>query len=813
MPRSIKSLIPQLLVFIIFIVASLMYFNPVLQGKKLFQSDIAQYIGMSKQQKDHKAQTGDETYWTNAAFGGMPTYQLGAQYPHNYIKKLDLLVRFLPRPADYLFLYFIGIYILFMVLKIPVRIALLGALGFGFSTYLIIILGVGHNAKAHAIAYMPLVISGILLTFRGRYFWGFVLTAVAMALELVANHFQMTYYLLLLVICIGLAYLYHAYKKKQLVPYFKAIGVMVLAVGLAVGLNATNILATQEYAAQSTRGASNLDINPDGSPKKNAEGLDYNYITEYSYGKLESFNLFIPRLMGGGSSESLPFDGATYEALLKLGAPPSDAARVAGQLPVYWGDQPIVAAPAYLGAVMVFLAIFALFYVKGRLKWWAVAGLLLSLFLSWGKNFALLTDFFIEYVPLYDKFRAVSSIQVIIELIVPILAVMGLYKFIFGDEHTRENKWRLMITTGITAGIALIFMLFGKLLLDFASPFDATIREQLGNEIVEAIREDRASLLVSDSLRSLSLVLLAAVLLYLAMIGKLRKSFVLTGLTVLVVFDLVGIDYRYVNTEDFVLARLVDKPFQANPADLQILEDDGYFRVYDLTTNPFNSGRASYFHNALGGYHAAKPARIQDLDDFYLADGDIGVLNMFNVRYIITSGPNGDPVAQRNPYANGNAWFVSNVLIAEDANQEIMLIDSLDSKNNAVIHRDFAQMLPVKKVERDSTASITLLSYKPDQLIYESESGSEQLAVFSELYYPNGWQVTIDGDKATQLRANYALRALVVPAGKHRIEFRFEPEVVATGSTISLLSSGLFLLILLGGGIRYWKDRKPDHKE
>jgi hypothetical protein len=805
MQRSLKSLLPHLVILVIFVVAALLYFSPVLQGKKLFQSDIAQYIGMSKQQKDFKSRTGEETYWTNSAFGGMPTYQLGAQYPHNYIKKLDLLVRFLPRPADYLFLYFIGIYILFMVLKIPTRIALLGALGFGFSTYLIIILGVGHNAKAHAIAYMPLVISGILLTFRGKYLSGFVLTAIAMALELVANHFQMTYYLLLLVICIGLAYLYHAYKSQQLTAYFKALGVMVLAVILAIGLNATNIMATQQYAAESTRGSSPLSINPDGSPKTNTDGLDYSYITEYSYGKMESFNLFIPRLMGGGSSESLPFDGATYEALLKVGAPPAEAGRIAGQLPVYWGDQPIVAAPAYLGAVMVFLALFSLFYIRGRLKWWAVSAFLLSLFLSWGKNFSLLTDLFIEYVPLYDKFRAVSSIQVIIELVIPILATVGLYKFIFGDEKTKENQRRLFISVAIAGGLALMFALFGSALLDFASPFDTTIREQLGNEVVEAIREDRAALLVMDSLRSLVFVLLAAVLLYLSMIGKFRKSFVLTGLTLLVVIDLVGVDYRYVNTDDFVPARMVDKPFEANPADLQIMQDEGHFRVYDLTTNPFNSGRASYFHNALGGYHAAKPRRMQDLDDFYLADGDIGILNMFNVRYIITQGPNGTPYAQRNPYANGNAWFVSNVLIAEDADREIQLLDSLDTRNTAVVHREFADLLPRKAIERDSLAVINLVGYQPDQLIYESNSSTDQLAVFSEMYYPHGWKVTIDGQEVQQLRANYALRALIVPAGQHRIEFSFEPAVVAMGSTVSFISSGLLLLILIGLGYRYWK--------
>ena len=369
---SVKKFLPHLVVLLLFVVASLAYFSPVLQGKVIEQNDIRHYTGMEKQQNDFRKATGEETYWTDSAFGGMPTYQLGAKYPHNYIKKLDLALRFLPRPADYLFLYFIGMYILFLVLKVDYKLALLGALAFGFSTYLIIILGVGHNAKAHAIAYMPLVLSGIILTFRGNYLWGFLLTTIAMGLELVANHFQMTYYLLLLVICIGIAYLVDAVKKKMLPHFFKAVGVMVIGVLIAVGLNATNILATKEYADTSTRGKSELTIHPDGSPKVTTEGLDYEYITEYSYGTLETFNLLIPRFMGGGSSEPLPEDGATVEALIKMGASPQEANQVLGQLPVYWGDQPIVAAPAYIGAVILFLAVLALFLIRGRLKWWGL---------------------------------------------------------------------------------------------------------------------------------------------------------------------------------------------------------------------------------------------------------------------------------------------------------------------------------------------------------------------------------------------------------------------------------------------------------
>ncbi len=351
--RSVKAILPHLLVFVGFIIISLAYFSPVLQGKEIFQNDIAQYIGMSKQQKDFKAETGEETYWTDAAFGGMPTYQLGAHYPNNFIKDLDLALRFLPRPADYLFLYFLGFYILLLVLKVDYKLAFVGAMAFGFSTYFIIILGVGHNAKAHAIAYMPMVLAGILLCFRSKYISGFLLLSLAMALEIGANHFQMTYYLLLLVVILGIAYLVDAFRKKQLPHYFKALGVMVLAVVLAVGANATNLMATQEYTEFSTRGDNGLTIGPDGKEKP-ASGLDYNYITEYSYGITETFNLFIPRFMGGSSSEKLNEKSEMYQQLLKMGASPAQAKDFAESAPTYWGSQPFVGAPAYIGATIIF---------------------------------------------------------------------------------------------------------------------------------------------------------------------------------------------------------------------------------------------------------------------------------------------------------------------------------------------------------------------------------------------------------------------------------------------------------------------------
>ncbi|MHA6280673.1 YfhO family protein [Salinimicrobium sp. CAU 1759] len=794
---SLKKVLPHLFVFLGFIVLSLAYFYPVLQGKEIFQSDIAQYIGMARQQNEFRAETGEEPYWTDAAFGGMPTYQLGANYPHNYIKELDRALRFLPRPADYLFLYFIGIYILFLVLKIDYRLAFLGALAFGFSTYLIIILGVGHNAKAHAIAYMPWVLGGILLCFRRRYIPGFLLLAFGMALEISANHFQMTFYLLLLVIVLGIVYLIDAFRKKTLPDYFKAIGVIVAAVVLAIGANAANLMATQEYADFSTRGDTGLTITPEGTAEK-TEGLDYNYITEYSYGIMESFNLFIPRFMGGSSSENVGTDSAIYSQLLQLGANSIQAAQFAEAAPTYWGDQPFVGAPAYIGATVLFLFVFALYLVRGRLKWWIVGGSLLALFLSWGKNFGFLTDFFIEYVPLYNKFRAVSSIQVILELCIPVLAIAGLSRLFFREESEERKLHALKLATLITGGIALLFLLFKGMFFSFTGASDGVLIQQLGPDFVRALKEDRKSVFTADALRSLVLVVLTAGVLWFYLKKKLSPNLTFLALGVLILFDLVGVDKRYVDAEDFVRSSVVNRPFEATEADREIMKDEGHYRVFDLSGSPFNTARTSFFHNSVGGYHAAKPGRMQELYDFYLSQNNLQVLNMLNTKYFIIPTEDG-PVAQVNPETNGNAWFVQEVKMVEDANEAILALDGINTKRVAVVDNDFAEYLPKKEFSADTNAGIELVSYHPNELVYRSNSANERLALFSEVYYPHGWQAYIDGEEAPHFRANYVLRAMMIPAGEHEITFKFEPDVVKTGSSIALASSILLGVLLIGG--------------
>ncbi len=792
----IKRFLPHILVVLSFVIASLAYFNPVLSNKKMRQGDIIQYSGMARQQADFRKETGKEPYWVDNAFGGMPTYQLGAKYPHNYTKDLDLLLRFLPRPADYLFLYFIGFYILLLVLKMDWKLALIGSLAFGFSTYYIIIFDAGHNAKAHAIGYMPLVLSGIILTFRKKYVWGFLLLTVAMALEIVANHIQMTYYLFLLVIVLGISYFIDAYRKKELPHYFKSLGLMVGAVFLALLLNATSLMATREYAQFSTRSSTGLTITPDGKEKKGT-GLDFDYITQYSYGKLESFNLFIPRFMGGGSGENVGTDSNIYSELLKLGMPANQAKSITEGAPTYWGDQIIVVAPAYIGAVILFLFVLALFLVKGKTKWWLLGGAILALLLSWGKNFKFLTVLFVDYFPLYDKFRAVSSMQVIIELCIPILGTIGLSKLLDARIGKEEKIRALKYTTAIVGGLALVFLLFKSVLFNFSGTNDGYFIQQLGPDFVRALKEDRKAMFTTDTLRSLVLVLLTAAGCWWYLKDKLKQNLLLVGVGVLILFDLVGVDRRYVNNENFVSASTYKTPFFANAADKEILKDESHFRVLDLTTDPFNSARASYFHNAMGGYHAAKPGRVQDLFDFYLAKNDVGMMNMFNIKYIITEDEEGVK-ALTNPYANGNAWFVSTLKPVATANDEILGLKDLDTKKEAIVNARFEEVFSKTQYTTDSLAFITLVAHQPNYQEYRSGTSQDGFAVFSENYYP-GWQAYIDGTPVKHIQVNYTLRGLAVPAGKHKIEFKFDPPVIKTGSTITLTSSIIFVLLVIGG--------------
>ncbi len=809
MQTGLKAFFIHFFVAVFFVVASVAYFSPVLQGKILYQNDIAQYTGMAKEQNDFRKKTGEEPYWTNSAFGGMPTYQLGAYYPHNYIKKLDSLIRFLPRPADYLFLYFIGFYILLCCMKVDYRLAIVGALAFGFSTYLIIIFGAGHNAKAHAMGYLPMLLGGIILVFRKKYLWGFLLTAIAMALEIQANHYQMTYYFMLMVLILGAVYLYDAIRKKYLKHFFISVGLLLVAVTLGIATNATGLMATKEYADWSTRGKSELTIDPDGGTKENTGGLSKEYITRWSYGIAESLNLFVPHLFGGGSAEKLGKDSKTYDYLVEKGIPRSKALEFAEGVPWYWGEQPGTAGPAYIGAIVFFLFFLGLILVRKKAKWWLLGGTVLSLLMSWGKNFSLFTDFMIDYFPLYDKFRAVSSAQVVLELCAPVLAILALVA-IFDSKLENAKKLNALKYTffGVFALGILLFVFKG--MFDFTNPYDEQFRMKGMEDLPELIKADRMSFYTSDLFRSLLFVFLAAVALWFYLKGKVKQNIVIIVLGVLIVIDLVGVDLRYVNKSNFVSKRQMTQPFQETAVDKQIKEDTGKFRVFDPSEG-FDSARTAYFHQSIVGYHAAKPAGIQDLFDFYLYRGKFNILNMLNVKYVIQQDEEGRRYAGLNTEANGNAWFVSKLKEVKTADDEILALEGLDTANEAVINTDEFKNINRFNFRTDSTATITLVDYEPNHLIYTSRNDNAGIAVFSEMYYGHGWNAYVDGKIQDHFRVNYVLRAMKLPAGEHKIEFKFEPEVVKKGSKITLASSILLGLILIGGIVfSFWRSRKEE---
>ena len=789
--------LPYVLVVAIFILASITYFHPVLKGQKIQQSDITQFKGMVKEINDFRADKNTEPYWTGASFSGMPSYQISAYYPNDLVRVLDQTVRFLPRPADYTFLYFLSFFVLMMALKVNWRLAIFGALSFGFSTYLIIIFGAGHNAKAHAIAYMPLVLAGVLWVFQKRYILGFVITSLAMTLEIYTNHPQMTYYLGFCLLIFGIVSLIDAIKEQKITDFIRHSAIVVVAVLIGIGANSPRLMAIKEYADQSTRGTSELTINPDGSQKVTSNGLDKSYITEYSYSKLETFNLVIPGFMGGGTVEELDDDSQFYK-LLEQKAGKKVADQYAKQVLLYWGDQPIVEAPAYIGSVIFFLFFLGIFLVKGRVKQWLVAVTIFSIVMSWGKNFDLLTNFFIDYVPLYNKFRAVSSIQVLAEMCVPILAILGLKEFFSPNISTADKQEALKKTLYVFSGLLVLGLLLAHSFSTFEGLRDSQYSQLPG--LVDAVIADRKSLLLYDSFRSLFLSLLSAAVLYVFLKNKLKQVGVIVLLVIFMLFDLISINKKYVNEADFKPSRKNEKPFIASEADKIILQDTSHFRVGNFTVNPMNDGSTSYFHQSIGGYHAAKMMRYQELFEYQIAKNNRQVLNMLNTKYFIVDSDKGIKQAQLNPDANGNAWFVERLKVVNSANEAILALDSVNTKNVAVFERSSSTQKELKSsFKMHPTDTIELLNYDVNSLTYLSKTTNEQFAVFSEIYYKNGWNAYIDGELVPHYRINYVLRGMLIPPGEHTIEFKFAPKVIQQGSVISLFSYLLLFGIPIGG--------------
>ena len=771
-----KSLI-HLYTAIGFAIVSLIFYSPLLDGKRLFQSDINQYEGMSREITENRDAFSDEIYWIDNAFGGMPTFQLGAKFAYDVLAPIHMLFRFIPRPAHTLFLYLLTMYILLMVLKIPWRIAVLGSIAFAFSTYLLIILQVGHNTKALAISYIPLVIAGLLLLKQHKLLPGFLVSLVAISLQIRANHYQMTYYMLILLGIYFIVYLVDSYRKKDVKDFITYMSLFFLAGILSLGLNAPNILSTYDYSKYSTRSQSELKLNPDGSEKEISTGLDYDYITQYSYGIFESLNLIAPRVQGGASSENVGEDSDLYEFLIDNNVPKPQAQSFIKSVPTYWGSQPILEAPAYIGASIAFLFVLSLFVVKGPFKWWLLISFILSLLLSWGKNFPLLTNLFIDYVPFYNKFRAVSSIQVILEFAVPLLAVIGLNKFL-ADSDLKNIRRSFAIFS-----VPLIILLVISGSLSFAGLYDDYYSNGYGQEIFNQIIEERKNIFNKDILRAL---LIGGVIFLTLRFSKLiGRNFTFLIVSLIVIVDLYSVNSRYIDKDLFIDKSI--NTYQLSEIDNEILLDTLDYRVFNLSTGLSNAS-SSYYHNSLNGYHAAKLRRFQEYYDYLTFHDNEKLFNSLNVKYLIGKDDQDQDQLYVNPDALGNAWSVDSLLILNNPDELLNKLKDTDISKIALgLKNSIPKDLP-QTFESKDLIKIEKVKNSSSHLTYNYNALSEQLIVFSEIYYPSGWDVFIDGEKSDFFDINYLLRGMLIPEGKHEIDFFFSPEIVKTGINIRIIT-------------------------
>ncbi|MCF8368135.1 MAG: YfhO family protein [Bacteroidales bacterium] len=792
-----KKLLPFVVAVLIFLGLTMAYFSPLFEGKVLRQDDIIRHKGMAKEIVDFREATGQEALWTNSMFSGMPAYQISVQYKKNLVQYIDSLLRLgLPRPADMVFLYMIGFFILLVALGVNPWLSIAGAIIYGFSSYFFIILEAGHNSKAHAIGYMAPALAGIILTYRGKYLLGGVITLLFMALQIRAGHPQMTYYLMMLVLVLGILELYEAVKSKHYLHFSKATGILFVAVLIALLTNITNLWATWEYGKYTIRGKSELT-----SEKENrTSGLDKDYATQWSYGIAETGTLLIPNFHGGASQAKLSESSHVYDALIQNNIPPKQAKEYIKAMPTYWGTQPFTSGPVYVGAIVVFMFVFGLFAIKGRFKWWLLLATLLSIMLAWGKNFPLLTNLFLDYFPGYNKFRAVSMTLVIAEVAMPILAFVALNEIFKSSIDKKSILKNLTYALYIVGGFCLIFALLPGIFFDFTSPNDIQYKQGYPEWLLDAIILDRGKLMRLDALRSLSFILITAGGIWAYVSGKLKKSYLLALIILIAVIDMWPVDRRYVDESDFIKKSSMEKPFTKSLADEFILKDtDPNYRVLNVMSDPFKDAQTSYFHKSIGGYHGAKLRRYQELYDHHVGAGfNMEILNMLNTKYFIQPGKDKKPVAVPNMEALGNAWFVNDYLLVDNADEELEKVGEIKPADVAVIDKRFKSFIENYTPGRDSTGQIKLIEYAPNKLVYQSNTTKDQLTVFSEIYYEKGWNAYVDGELIPHFRVDYVLRGMILPAGKHMVEFKFEPKVYYVGEKISLASSLLLILMVLG---------------
>lgn len=826
-----KKILPDVIAVVAFIILSFAYFFPAdVENRILFQHDTAAGAGAGQEAKEYHQRTGETTRWTNSLFGGMPTYQISPSYgssaPMQWLSKAYQL--FLPSYVSLTFILMLGFYILLRAFNLPAWYAAIGGVIWAFSSYFFILISAGHIWKFVTLAYVPPTMAGIVLAYRGRLLAGGIVTAIFVALQIASNHVQMSYYFFFVILFFIGAYFEKAWREKTLPAFFRASAVLLVAALIGVAANVSNLYHTYAYSKHTMRAKSELVKTDAAEARQTSSGLDRDYITQWSYGVGETWTLLVPNYNGGAS---VPLSAS--EVAMKKANPRYSG--LYGSLTQYFGTQPMTSGPVYVGAFVLFLFVLGCFIVKGPLKWALVGATGLSIVLAWGKNFMPLTDFFIDFVPMYNKFRAVSSILVIAEFTIPLLAVFALKEVMDRPREVLANRVASGVSLAVTLGVALLvavaptifgneFVPAGEMqMLQNAVSQQMIPAEELSG-IVKNLGEMRSALVTSDAWRSAGIILAGCLLLFCYAKGRLRASFTLGGVLLLCLCDMWAVNKRYLNDDQFVPARIEVENFSQNEADKLILQDDALdYRVLNLATNTFNENETSYWHKSVGGYHAAKLRRYQELIERHISPEmqaayravvsgqldsisghEFEVLNMLNTRYFILPGRDqGRRIPVLNPHAYGNAWFVGEVKYVDNANEEIDALGEETLDRTAIVDQQFKEVLGgMTTSHRDSLSTIRLLSYEPNALVYETHNAGDAVAVFSEIYYPDGWQVTLDGQPVELARANYVLRSLRVPAGDHKIEMRFDPQSLHVTETVAyialaLIAAGIVLLIAM----------------
>lgn len=833
----IKKLLPHVIAIFTFFLITVAYFSPIIfEGKEMIQEDVMRYKGVSKEIMDFREKYDKEPFWTNSLFCGMPSYQISVKYFSSHLEMVNkILTVWIPIPARYVFFSFLGFYFLLMVLRTNPWIALLGSLGFGLSSYLFIIISAGHNSKAAAMSYMAPVLAGIILIYRGKFLIGTAITALFLMLEIFCNHPQITYYLGFIIMFYVISQLFNAWREKKSTDFFKGSVALGIAVALAISANITGLWATADYSQYTIRGGTELTINPDGTKNTHniTSGLDKDYATAWSYGIGETMTLLIPNFKGGVSSPI-----GENETALKNVEP--EKREAVSRMYQYFGDQPFTSGPVYMGAIIMFFFVLGLFIVKGPFKWALAATTVLSIWLSWGRNDPFgLSNFMLDYFPAYNKFRAVAMTLVIAGITIPLLATLAIQELVNKKNFLNEmfflpfrqslsGQKAFAISFLLTGVIAFLCWIAPGIFTEFKSPNeyneifiqikqsnpDAT-DDQIKNyldQVMPSLEIAREAIVKADAGRSFFFILFAALVIWLFAKNKFGKNLALGILILLVVMDMAVISKRYLNAENFVKKSETPNPMvvmgRPHVADLEIMKDTSYYRVWNTFSRPDQDAATSYFHKSISGYHGAKLRRYQEVIDFHINRRNMKVINMLNTKYIIVPDENNQPMAFLNREALGAAWFVEEYQMVANPDSEITALNYFNPEKTAIVDECFKETLQAFSPKKDSLGYINLVSYKPNHLVYESNASSEQLAVFSEIYYPNGWNAYIDGNSVPYFRANYILRAMRVPAGKHKVEFKFEPKIVATGEKISKVSIFLVFLLLTWAGFDWYKRIK-----